>query len=232
VYDFQSLIFRSASHWSAATALAVLAIGLFYTLQGFRFARFLVVVSCTGGGVVVGGILVAVAGLPLPVAFGVAASLGLLALLRFQIGLALASALTGGALAQYLAAQLGLEPTITLVAAGIGLPVGYSLTWVYRRTLPILVTIVQGAGLLIVGFVGVTNAVAPSLGATFVEWAASIPLMVPGFVLMLCVLGYSVQANAQQGDVETGGGSGLNDLERPQRLTRRGGVSHLGRGPH
>ncbi len=213
MYDFQGLIFRFASHWSAATSLAVLGIGLLYLLQGFRFARFLTAVSCVGGGLVVGGIAGELVGRPLPAALAAGATLGLLGLFRFRAGLVLASAFTGSALAQYLAAQLGVNPIITLIAAGIGFPVGFSLIWVCRRTLPILVTIVQGAGLLIVGFVGITNATAPSLGQTFLEWAAAIPLMVPGFVLMLCVLGYSVQANALQGSIETGGCPDVDDVK-------------------
>jgi hypothetical protein len=229
VYDFQSLIFRFASHWSAATSLVVLGVGLLYTLQGFRYARLLTAVSCAGGGLVVGGIVVGLAKLPLPLAFGIAASLGLVALLRFRAGLALTSAFATGALAQYLVAQIGLDPIITLIAAGTGFPAGLSLIWVCRRSLPILVTIVQGAGLLVVGFVGITNAVAPSLGQTFLEWAADIPLMVPGFMLMLCVLGYSVQANAQQGSIETGGSSGLDELDVPRRPAGRGHVSDVRR---
>jgi hypothetical protein len=213
VYDFQRLIFQFASHWSLATALAVLGVGLLYALQGFRFARFLITLSCAGGGLVLGWILSELTGVPLAIAFLPAGILALLALVRFHIGLKVASAFTGSALAQYLAAQLGMMPSLTLVAAGVGLCIGYSLIWLCRRTLPILVTVVQGAGLLVVAFVGLTNALAPSLGLTFLEWAAGIPLMVPGLMLMLCVLGYSVQANAQQGAMESGGSPGLDDLK-------------------
>ena len=97
--------------------------------------------------------------------------------------------------------------------AGAGFAGGFSLMWVCRRTLPILATIVPGAGLLVVGFVGITSAAAPSLGLTFQDWAARIHLFVPGLMLMLCVLGYSVQANALQGDMESGGCPGASDLE-------------------
>ena len=70
-----------------------------------------------------------------------------------------------------------------------------------------------GAGLTIVAFVAITSSLAPSLGATFQDWASSYGLLVPGFILMLCTLGYSVQANARQGDMETGGDPSLRDLE-------------------
>ena len=79
--------------------------------------------------------------------------------------------------------------------------------------LPIVVTILQGAGLLVVGFVGVTCELVPSLGLTFVEWADRLPLMVPVLMVMLCVLGYSVQYNAFNGDISSGGRSGIHDLE-------------------
>jgi len=213
VYDFQSLIFRAASHWSEATALVVLGLGLLYTLQGFRFARFLVAVSCAGGGLAVGGILGKLAGFPVVSAAVGAAVLGLLALIRYRLGLALASAFTIGALGPYIGVQLGVKPNMVPVVTAAAFSAGYSLIWVCRRTLPIVVTIIQGAGLLVVGFVGLTCALAPSLGLTFVDWANNIPVMVPGLMLMLCALGYSVQANAHQGDMESGGSSGLNDLE-------------------
>ena len=212
MYDFQSLIFRSASRWSEATALVVLGVGLLYTLQGFRFARFLLAVSCACGGLVLGRILTALADLPPIVPVIAAAALGVFALMRHRVALALASAFTLGALAQYLAVQLGFRTYMVWVIAGVGLPVGFSLIRVCRRTLPILVTIVPGSGLLVVGFVGLTNALVPSLGLTFLDWAESFPPMVPGFMLMLCILGYSVQANALHGDIESGGDPGLNDL--------------------
>ena len=213
MHDLQGLIFRSASHWPGATALVVLSVGLLYTLQGFRFARFLLAVSCAGGGFALGTILAALLNLPPIVPIITAAGLGAGALARSRLAVPLASAFTLAALAQYLAAQLHQSPTVVWIAGGLGLPAGFSLKWVCRRTLPILVTIVQGAGLLVLGFVGITNAVVPSLGETFVDCAARYALLVPGLMLILCVLGYSVQANALQGDIESGGNPGWNDLE-------------------
>jgi drug/metabolite transporter (DMT)-like permease len=213
VHDFQSLIFRSASHWTAATALVVFAVGLLYALQGFRFARFLIAASCTGGGLVLGAILSSLMGLPAVTAILVAGGLGTLALLRPRPGLAFASALTFAALAQYLAVRFGMKPNMVWIAAGVGAAFGFPLIWVCQRRLPILVTTLQGAGLVIVGFVGLASAIAPSLGLTFVDYAHRIPLMVPGLILMLCVLGYSVQANAQQGMMEAGGAPGWSYLE-------------------
>ncbi|MFQ5804898.1 MAG: hypothetical protein ACE5I3_00445 [Phycisphaerae bacterium] len=213
MFDFQGLIFRAALRWPEAMSLVVFGAGLLYMLQGFRFARFLIALSCAGGGLALGGILAKLAGLSIISAFPAAAVLGIVGLVRFRLGLALASAFTLGALAPYLAVQLGLRHTIVLIVAVLGFAIGYTMIWVCRRSLPILVTIVPGAGLLVTGFVGITCALAPSLGLTFLDWATSIPLMVPGLMLMLCILGYSVQANALQGDMETGGSPGLRNLD-------------------
>lgn len=213
MHDFQSLIFRSAGRWSEATSLAVFAIGLLYALQGFRFARFLLPLVCAGGGLALGAVLAAVADLPGAVAILVAAVLLIVALLRFRVALMLSSAFTFGAVAQYLAVQLGMRPHMSLITGGIGFAVGFTLVYVCRRTLPIIVTIIQGAGLLVVGFVGLSTGLVPSLGLTFVDWSGRLPLMVPVLMVMLCTLGYTVQINAYQGDIESGGRSEVRDLE-------------------
>lgn len=213
MYDFQSLIFRSAAHWPAATALAVFAVGSLYLLQGFRFGRYLLPVSCAGGGLVLGGIVAELTGLPLWIALPAAAVLGFAGLAQYRMALVIASMLTAGALAQYMAVQLGVKHNIVGVIAIGGGVLGFPMIWVCRRSLPILLTILQGAGLLVVSFVGVSVSLVPSLGLTFIDWSARIPLLVPGLILMLCVLGYSVQANAVQGSIETGGDPGVRDLK-------------------
>lgn len=213
MYDFQSLIFRSASRWSEVTSLVVIAVGLLYTLQGFRFARFLIALSCAGAGLAAGGAVANMLNLPLVVALASAGVLGIAALARFRWGLAVASTFTFGALAQYMATRIGLSPSPTLIIGGLGLVGGASLIWVCRRPLPILVTMVQGAALILVGFVGLTSAVAPTLGTTFVTWTTEYSLMAPAFMLMLCVMGYSAQANAYQGDITSGASANLRDLE-------------------
>jgi hypothetical protein len=81
------------------------------------------------------------------------------------------------------------------------------------RSLPIIVSVLQGAALMVIGFVGVADNLAPSLANTFTDWARTIPLMIPVLMTMLFVLGYSVQANQQQGDMQTGASRGWNNLE-------------------
>ena len=213
MWDFQGLIFSAAARWSVATSLVVLGIGLLYALQGYRFARFLLPVTCAGGGLVLGAVFASAAELPAEAAIAAAVLLGTVALLRFRVALMLSSAFTFGAAAQYLAIQLGASPNISLIVGGVGLLLGFTLIWLWRRTLPIVVTMIQGAGLLVVGFVGLSTVLVPSLGLTFIDWATRLPLMVPLLIAMLCALGYSVQVSAYQGDIESGGSPGLKDLE-------------------
>lgn len=216
MHDIQSLIFQKVTYLPDASSLVILALGLLCVLQGFRFARFLVALICAGGGFLVGSLTASSTGMP-PLVAGVTA-IGLcgLAIFRFRAGLVIAAAFTGGALLFFLAEQLGARPNTVLTSGAVGLATGFSLIWVCPRSLPMLLTIVHGAGLLIVAFVAVTSALAPSLGVTFCDWATTYPLMTPAFMLMLCTLGYSVQANARQGAMETGGAS---ELIRPRRLT-------------
>ena len=213
MYDYQRLIFNAASHWSQATALVVFALGLLCMLQGFRFARLLLPLSCAGGGLIVGLILCQALGLPSVVIPAVAAGLGCLAFVRLKIAVVLSSAFTFAALGQYLAIQFGTHPNTSMIVAAVGLAAGFCMIWVCRRMLPIVVTILQGAGLLVVGFVGISCDLVPSLGLTFVEWAERLPLMVPALIVMLCVLGYSVQYNGFNGDISSGGRPGIHDLE-------------------
>ncbi len=211
--DVQGLIFRDATQWSGGTALIVLGLGLLYLLQGFRFARFLVPLTCGFGGFLVGHLACEVGGFPNIVALAAALIPAAIAVARYRKGLACASGLVFGTFAFYLSQQLGLiGDTPPMVGAG-GFVLGVALIWVCPRVLPIVVTMLAGAELLIVAFVAVTSNAAPSLGLTFQDWAAAHGLLVPGFILMLCTLGYSVQANARQGDMETGGDAGLRDLE-------------------
>ena len=87
-----------------------------------------------------------------------------------------------------------------LLAAGLGI----TFAWLSRRSMPLVVTTLQGVGLMIVGFVGISNALAPSLGMTFLEWSASRSLLVPVLFVMLSLTAFSFQANADQGDIRSG----------------------------
>ncbi len=211
--DAQGLIFREAAGLAPASGLALLGLGLLALLQGFRFGRFLIPAICAAGGSVVG---VAIAdALAAPRVLGLVPGLGLLALglVRYRKGVSACSGLVAGALFFYLAQQVGLGRDATLIVAGAAAALGVALIWVCPRALPILITVAVGSGLLVAAFVALTSVMAPTLGDTFQAWACDHPLLVPMFMVMLWVLGYSVQANARQGDMQTGGDGGLADLE-------------------
>lgn len=213
MFDFQSLIFRQAAHWSEATSLVMLCIGLLYVLQGFRFARLLLPIICAAGGLGLGIILAGFAGFPGMFAMLIAAIFGIIGLCSFRWSIIVSSTVTFGLLTQYLGRQCGLRPDLSLIFGLIGMGVGIAMFWLYRRQLPMIVTILAGSKLLVIGFVGLALKFAPSLGSTLVDWSERLPLMMPVLLIMLWTLGYSVQANARQGELQTGGSPDVRELE-------------------
>jgi len=203
--DWQSLVFRWAAFQAAGTGVILLAFGLLYAFFGFRFARFLLAASAAATGAFLGGTIagpfgiIAVLTVLLP-----AASLFAVSLRYPQVGLVIASAATLGALGYYLPTQVGLPGELrwacTLAAAALGT----AFAWLNPRGMPLVVTTFQGVGLMIVGFVGVSNAWLPSLGLTFLEWSAHRSLLVPMLFVMLSLTAFSFQANAHQGDIRSG----------------------------
>ena len=81
---------------------------------------------------------------------------------------------------------------------------GLVLGLVSREPMAILFTTLQGAGLTIVGFVGLSSTVLPTLGQTFRQMAGNNGLLVPVLIVMLTVTGYSYQASSRQGDIVSG----------------------------
>ena len=207
MHNIQDSVFRLASHWNEATAGVVFLLGLLYTLQGFRFAPFLVPLACAGAGMFAGMQLAELVQMPPLLVGGIMAAIVLcITLANFRAGLLLAAGLTFGLLALYLGAQAGFKHEMLFGTAAVGLALGVASYWVYRRQLTLFVTTAQGGMLLIVGFVGITATMLPSLGYTFQDWADRLPFLVPMLMAMLWVLGFSVQANMMQGDMETGAG--------------------------
>ena len=188
------------------SALIVLAVGLLYTLQGFRFGRLLMCVTAAGGCAMLGAIVAAIVQAPVWFGATVAGVIGLaIALSHFRTALVMSAIVVGAATCQLLTARFTSAADTLLIATGVGAVGGGCLQWVCLRSLPVMLTAIQGAFLLIVGFVGLMSSIAPGLASTFVSWSNSIPLMTPVMMTMLYVLGYSVQANAQQGDMRSGG---------------------------
>jgi len=106
-------------------------------------------------------------------------------------------------------------PDSRLIAGVIGLVIGCGAPYAFGRCAPIILTSIQGGMLMIIGFVGTTSQLAPSLASTFVEWTGELSFMGPLLLTMAVVTGYSVQANMQQGDISTGGTFG--DLHQEEK---------------
>ena len=212
--DYQSYVLHHAVYWPVSTSLALLAAGALYGLQGFRFARVLLAITCAGGGFAVGGVVSEMVSYP-PIigSLGLAVIFGLLAIMKLRVGVTMSAGLIFGLLGNYIAIRAHLAGVTPLYAAAAGAFVGLALAWGRQRSLPILVTTVQGAGLMLIGFVGVAATLAPTLAGTFVDWAGNMTLMVPMFLVMLIALGYSVQANLQQGDIRAGSTASTNWAE-------------------
>jgi hypothetical protein len=129
----------------------------------------------------------------------------LAAALRYpRLGVVLASGATFAAVGYYLATQVGLNHAARWACLALVGGLGVAFAWLNKRGMPLVITTVQGAILMVVGFVGLSNALLPSLGVTFLSWSADWALLVPTLLGMLCVTAYSCQANMQQGDIRSG----------------------------
>lgn len=212
--DVQSVVFRWAQQQTEASALVVFILGMLFGLQGFRFARVLLALVCGAGGFLLGAMAGVVLGVtPELVSLPLAGILGAAALWKYRFGVSLASTFTFAALGHYVSTRFDAMPSTVLITWLVGGFLGLSLYHLHVRQTPILVTTILGAALMIVGFIGLASGLAPSLAETFVATADSYRLMVPVLGIMLCVLGYSVQANAWQGDIKSGGANGWNSVE-------------------
>lgn len=204
--DIQSIAFRWIGQQSTVAALVVAGMGALLNLQGFRFGRFLMGLTSAGGGFAIGAVLATIGGMPIEIVGGVlAVAFFALGMWKYRIGIFLSSVFVGAGLANLLVSRFTGLPDTLAFATLIGAVAGGCLQWVCLKSLPIMITSVEGGFIMIVGFVGLAYWFAPSLAATYVGWSDSIPFMTPVMMVMLYVLGYSVQANAQQGDMRAGG---------------------------
>ncbi|MBU0637545.1 MAG: hypothetical protein KKB50_01670 [Planctomycetes bacterium] len=202
---FQSAFFNWVAVQPALTGLVVLALGLMYSFQGYRFFRALLVLSAGCLGWCVGWLLGEFAGSPAGVMglVGAAASAGGALKWNRPAAIVVCGA-TCGVGGFYLAMQLGFKALVASGAGALTGGLGLLFAWLCFRTMVVVLTTAQGAALLVLGFVGVTSSIMPSVGATFRAWAASQSLLVPILMAMLFVMGYSYQAMHQQGDICTG----------------------------
>ncbi len=213
VANYQKLLLDWVAHQSALTGLVILLAGLAAGFCGFRMLRPLLVLF---GGVV--GWLVGLAvgkqiGLPPTIAaLGCAALIGLLPLATPRVAAVTASTLTWGVLGGYLAGQIGLKGIVIWLAVGVCGGIGLLQSLLFRRTMNIVFAALLGATLMLMGLVGMGDAIVPSLGSTFRSLAGSWPLLMPVLLAMIAIMSYSYQAMERRGDIQTGSQASANQV--------------------
>ncbi len=201
----QGAVFAWIAAQPGLTGMVVFAIGLLFAFQGFRLFRFLLVPSCATVGWVVGWWIADVIDFPMAVAAPtLAAAFAAASLMWYRPAVSVACAGTWTALGYYLGVQLGLEPKAAWVCAGVAGGLAILFVWLCFRSMIVILTTLQGAALLVVGFVGFTHAVMPSVESTFRDWAANSRFLVPGLLTMLVATAWSYQAMEQRGDIRSG----------------------------
>ncbi|MGE0480622.1 MAG: hypothetical protein AB7Q17_09135 [Phycisphaerae bacterium] len=203
--DYQDVVFQWASHQSGLTGAVVFALGLLYGFQGFRFFTFLLGVTCAFVGLLAGAWASNVFALNATVAApSVAVALGLAALRWPRFGMYVACTATWALMARFFAEQIGFRPMAALALGLTGGGFGLMFARMCYRSMTVILTTTQGAALLVLGFVILSSAVAPSIGDTFRDWASSWSLLTPVMLGMAFTMTYSYQKMQQQGDILTG----------------------------
>lgn len=202
---YQKLLFDWAAHQPALTGAALLAAGLLYGFCGFRMIRLLLVLPAAGIAALFAMLYASLHELSMPVAGGFGAIVGgAAAVLAPQCTVVVISGVTWAALGGYLSTQIDLNVFAATIVTSLAGAAGTVLTLVSRQAMTVLLTTVQGAALMVLGFVATSSALLPSLGDTFRSLAYQQSLIVPIMLAMLVAMAFSYQASARQGDIFTG----------------------------
>lgn len=214
MYDYQEIVLQWAMTQGAAASLLVLALGLCYGLHGYRFLRPLLAMSAGMLGLVFGAALAEALGLVGGLAPLAAVAAGVLALSNRKLGLTLCAIGVFASLGYYIFYQLDMPPQFTLGACAIGAGLGLMQVRIAPRTTPLVLTSLIGAVTIVAGFVGAAAGMYPALAETFVAWSSRWSLLLPVMLFMLFITGMAFQANAMQGDMQSGWSEAASD-ERP-----------------
>lgn len=200
--DFQDIAFHWVASQPWSVGLMVLATGLLYAFHGFRVFRFLLGISAAGLGWAIGYILRVLFELPPGVMeVSLAALLAVMSASRERASVLIICGGSWAVLAYYLAAQMRLPGWLPLTVFLLAGMFGALFAHLSYRPMTVVLTTLQGTVLMIVGFVGASSRLAPSVGLTFRDWADAQSLLVPIILLMLFVTAYSYQSSAQRGDI-------------------------------
>ena len=214
--EYQHILLNWVASQSGLTGAVIMAAGLASSFYGYRLLRFLLVIFCGGLAYAVGLTLEGLVSLPPVVTPALGLGGGLGGLLWPVPGMVFASGATWALCGAYLAGQLGFRGALAWAALAFCGCVGTLMALLCRRAMTILLTSVHGAVWMIVGFVGLSATIMPSVSTTFRNWASGQSLMIPILMLMLVTTAYSCQANAKQGAIFTGGETGLaRDAVKP-----------------
>lgn len=206
--DIQRELFTWSMQQHPTVGMAVFALGLLYCFMGFRFYVPLLALTCSalGFGAGAGFAMASDFGDGSPMVGGIIGLLvgGVLPFASRRGAMMLVGAAVWAGLGSYLLTQFGMRGPVLLTTCGVLALLGAGFAVTCRQApIPVL-TALQGVALMVVGWVGLATGLAPSLGRTFVDWAAGWSLLVPLMLLMLFVTGYSYQAMNQRGDIRTG----------------------------
>ncbi len=203
--DYQDFVFGWVlrQHWAAALVLT--GAGMVYAFQGYRLFRFLLSVSAG----VVGWLAGQIAGITLdfpPLICGAcAAGIALLASLQYEKStVVLINAGTWGLLGHYVGLKCGLASLGALATLGVAAGVGALLSHISLPKMRLALTTLQGVMLMIIGLVGVSQHVMPTVSSTFRAWSSGQSLLLPLLLGMLAVIAYSIQSNSMRGDMRSG----------------------------
>lgn len=196
-------------HWaagqSAMAGLIMLAGGIFLLLNGFRFAKFVLMLTGAAVGFGLGSVIGVAIGQSASISgFVAAALLGMCSVRSYRFGLGVAASATFALTLFLFCDLLGASRNGCMIGTLAGAGFGLALLWVMVGSLTALVTSINGSSLALLGFVALANNVLPSMGQTFVDTATSAPLILPVLVAMAVVTGFTYQSNMMQGSIVTG----------------------------
>ncbi len=203
--EYLSMLLNWAEEQSLLTGALILGAGLLNAFLGFRMVRFLLVLSTGALAALLAAYLAVRFEFSTTIAAGVGALAGgTLALFAYRTALFLNVGFTFALLTAYVSAQFGAPHVAMYVATALVATSASVLTLLAPRTMPLIVTAMHGAILMIVGFVGVADTFVPTLGATLRHWAGGRSVMIPALLTMLTAMGFSIQEMKRQGDICTG----------------------------
>lgn len=203
--DLQDMAFDWAVTQPALMGALLFGLGLLYGFQGFRFFRFLLVVTCGLLGAIGGGLLGDTGFAPTNVlALGMGVAGLILGSFWPRAAVYVACAMTWGLFGGYLAQQMGAGPMVVRAFGLVALGLGALFVRLCYRAMQVILTTLQGAALLVLGFVALSNTLVPSIGNTFRAWADSSSCLTPIMLAMAFVTAYSYQSIQHRGDIRSG----------------------------